>query len=336
MISSTIEMACHRNGTQHFINADPTDIVLTPRSEQIVDGTKKFISEAPRTSQQFKVIWPGENGILRNIGPDGGVRRFDFILVGLHTATVEIGDTWENDDGQIFVVEYRFPDNGYEIKVGGVTHGSRPAGGSISQVEPPPDVVVPAPTADFDFHEAGGTVATDVMGNYNWLTSAGSSFDGPNAVNRFDGTGFTLGNNYTVVADIYLDLLAQPPTDGPFWLYPLYGGGIYLHGNVRAEHAGPHFYLPSYGDLAAPDGTWQEDNEYQVAYFCNATTGEFGIYNNGVLVASAVSSLPPTSFFTDVRVCDSGFSGHGLTGNLLRRLRIWHEPLSAEQIAELT
>jgi hypothetical protein len=127
MALSTFETALHRRGTEHFIEADPTEIVLIPRTEQIVDGTKRFVSQSPRLAQFFKVIWPGENGILRDVGPDGGVRRFDFILVGQWYAEVEIGDSWELGT-QVFHVEYRYPDNEYEVKVGGVSHGSKPTG----------------------------------------------------------------------------------------------------------------------------------------------------------------------------------------------------------------
>ena len=125
MISSTVEMSLHRTGTEHFIAADPTDIILIPRTEQIVDGTKRFLPAIPRLSQTFKVIWPGENGIIREVDPNGGVRRFDFILVGLYGAEVEIGDSWRVGN-QSFQIEYKYPDNGYEVKVGGVSHGSSP------------------------------------------------------------------------------------------------------------------------------------------------------------------------------------------------------------------
>lgn len=122
---SDFELAFHRNGTDRFIKADPTRIILTPRSEVMKNGTKSFKKGRARAAQDFKIIWAGDNGIVKPVGQDGGVRRFDFILVGRHDAEVEINDTWKVED-QLFVVEYKFPFIGYEVKVGGVSHGSEP------------------------------------------------------------------------------------------------------------------------------------------------------------------------------------------------------------------
>lgn len=124
-----MELSLHRRGTRAFIDADYTDIVLIPRSEGYVDGTKTFSEEDPRDLQTFKIIWPEDNGIIRDIGPDGGVRRFDFILLGEYDAVVEIGDTFAiGENNQYYVIEYIYPDNGYEVKAGGVSHGSKPTG----------------------------------------------------------------------------------------------------------------------------------------------------------------------------------------------------------------
>ena len=122
---SDIELAIHTSNTERFINSDPTSIVLTPRSEVMKNGTKTFKVGRSRAVQDFKVIWAGDNGIVRNVGPDGGVRRFDFILVGMPDAQVEINDSWKVND-QLFVVEYKFPFLGYEVKVGGNSHGPDP------------------------------------------------------------------------------------------------------------------------------------------------------------------------------------------------------------------
>lgn len=125
MAFSTVELAIHRSGTKRFIDSDPTEIVLTPRTSQMVAGTKKFIDGVPRAEQRFKVIWAGDNGIVRIPGQEGGVRRFDFIIVGEHDAIVAINDFWKNGD-QEFTIEYVFPSLGYEVKAGGVSHGPSP------------------------------------------------------------------------------------------------------------------------------------------------------------------------------------------------------------------
>lgn len=128
MALSAVELAIHRKSTDHFISADRTNIVLKTRgTESMVNGTKTFIPGADRTEQSFKVIWMGDTGVIRQVDSAGGVRRFDFVLVGSHDATVDIGDHWEVD-GQENRIEYVYPFNGYEVKAGGVSNGPKPAG----------------------------------------------------------------------------------------------------------------------------------------------------------------------------------------------------------------
>lgn len=123
---SNIEISLHRKGTERFINADPTEIVLIPSTETWVGGTKTFSSGTPRTAQNFKVIWPGsQDGIT--VTSNGTTRRFDFILVGEYDALVSIGDHWTVDT-QHFQVEWIAPSNGYEVKAGGSSHGNKPTG----------------------------------------------------------------------------------------------------------------------------------------------------------------------------------------------------------------
>lgn len=125
MAFSDVELNLHRIGTKRFIDSDPTEIVLTPRTAQIVAGTKKFVDGVPRAMQRFKIVWAGDNGIVRIPGQEGGVRRFDFIIVGEYDAVVAIHDFWKVEN-QEFTVEYVFPSLGYEVKAGGVSHGSSP------------------------------------------------------------------------------------------------------------------------------------------------------------------------------------------------------------------
>ena len=121
---STIEISLHRKGTESFINSDPTTISLIPSTQTWVGGTKTFGTATVRTAQTFKLIWPGsQEGIV--INSDGTTRRFDFILVGKHDAIIAIGDNWKVNN-QFFQVEWIAPSNGYEVKAGGSSHGSKP------------------------------------------------------------------------------------------------------------------------------------------------------------------------------------------------------------------
>ena len=133
MAYSAAELALHRLGTQHFIDADYRMIALTPRTQELVNGTKKFAVQSPRPAQKFKVIFQNTSGVYQNpalyreVGDRGGVQRFDFILVGEYDAVVAVHDFWKDGDQQ-YEVEYIFPYNGYEVKVGGVSHGPKPIG----------------------------------------------------------------------------------------------------------------------------------------------------------------------------------------------------------------
>lgn len=126
MMLSDFELSLHQKGTANFINADPTEIILTPSAEVWSGGTKTFSDGVDREPQNFKVIWSGsQDGIL--INTESKARRFDFVLVGLHDAEIAIGDYWKVND-QYFQVEWIAPNNGYEVKAGGSSHGSKPTG----------------------------------------------------------------------------------------------------------------------------------------------------------------------------------------------------------------
>lgn len=124
-ITNAIELAVRRRNTLRFIEADLTIISLVPNSKQWVDGTLKFVTGPPRDPQKFKLIWAGDTGMVREVVDAGGVRHFDFTILGEHDATIAIGDTFDHG-GNKFVVEYLYPDNGYEVKAGGTSHGSQP------------------------------------------------------------------------------------------------------------------------------------------------------------------------------------------------------------------
>lgn len=127
MLSNPVELSVHRLNTKRFISADPTTIVLFKKNKQIVDGSERVLPPTARQPQKFKIIWGGDTGVLREPGIDGGARRFDFVLLGAHNAIIEIGDYWKVGE-QEFRIEYIYPNNGYEVKAGGVSHGLKPTG----------------------------------------------------------------------------------------------------------------------------------------------------------------------------------------------------------------
>ena len=125
-MSVSTENLVHRLGTERFIAADPSQITLKTRQTTMVAGTKTVVNGPDRPEQTFKIIWNYDNGVARFIqGDRGGVRRFDFILVGTYDAIVAIGDYWTVGN-QRFEIEYLFPGNDYEVKAGGISHGASP------------------------------------------------------------------------------------------------------------------------------------------------------------------------------------------------------------------
>lgn len=120
------ELAIHRKNTERFIASDPSEITLVPVVKSKVAGTVKFTDGVPRNPQVFKVIWQSDSNVQRDVSEQGGARRLDFVLVGEYSADIGLGDHFEHS-GCRYSVEWIAPPNGYEIKAGGVAHGSLPS-----------------------------------------------------------------------------------------------------------------------------------------------------------------------------------------------------------------
>ena len=122
---TTFANLLHRKGTEEFIAAAPTAIILTTKTVAWVGGTKTLSADDDREPQTFRIIWAPSTGIVATASET--TRRFDFILVGTYDAQVAIGDFWDVGD-QHNVVDYIFPGNGYEVKCGGTSFGDNPSG----------------------------------------------------------------------------------------------------------------------------------------------------------------------------------------------------------------
>lgn len=120
-----ISMLLHRSGTDAFVDAAATPIVLTPVSESWSGGSKSMSSGDDREVQDFRIIWAPSTGIVTTAAET--TRKFDFVLVGRYDAEVAIGDFWDVEE-QHNVIEYIYPSNGYEVKCGGTSYGSKPSG----------------------------------------------------------------------------------------------------------------------------------------------------------------------------------------------------------------
>lgn len=118
-----ISLGTNRQLTSWFIDQDPTSVVFTPHHQEWTGGAKKMVSDPDRSAQIVKIIYPGGDGIV--IEEDHTSRRFDFIVVAEYDADIDLWDSFDHLANH-YVVEYVFPYNGYEVKVGGSSHGSEP------------------------------------------------------------------------------------------------------------------------------------------------------------------------------------------------------------------
>lgn len=123
------QLATNRILTQLFIGLDPTPVVLTPRTRVKANGAWKTVDGIPRVPQTFKMIEQGANFSGITESGDGIERVYEFIMLGAYDAIVEIGDYWTDLTGQVWEVGGFLPANGYEIKAGIYSYGSRPVHG---------------------------------------------------------------------------------------------------------------------------------------------------------------------------------------------------------------
>ena len=125
-MTAAFELALNQFNTEFFIDADRTWITLIPSVEITNGGSKRWEDGPPRTIQKFKFIYPGGDQIVST--SEGTTKKLDFILVGLHTAEIAVGDHW-SEGSQTYRIEEIEPFNGYERKAKGVTIGGNPAHG---------------------------------------------------------------------------------------------------------------------------------------------------------------------------------------------------------------
>lgn len=98
------DVALQRDQTLHFIDSDPTDLVLIPVEEQILpSGAKQVVDLPPRPVQRVKLIQLSADQ-RPTVTVNGVERVIDYHLVGPWGATVRPGDHWSDPDGTRYVV----------------------------------------------------------------------------------------------------------------------------------------------------------------------------------------------------------------------------------------
>lgn len=111
------ELSLQKSMTQWFIDANPMEIILIPRTRQSDGRGSRLVDGPPRAPQVFRLI---DQSTARNTIPgkvqtsDGVERLVDFILLGMPGVSVELFDYWV--DGETYEVTEIYPDNQYEVR----------------------------------------------------------------------------------------------------------------------------------------------------------------------------------------------------------------------------
>lgn len=124
------EIGMNRTLTHLFIQMDPTDVVLIPRTTiRTASGGTRTVDGDPRDLQTVKLIYGGNTGSGRagiiDTG-DGRERQFSYVMVMEWNAEVEPWDHFTDPEGQMWEVEEVLPLNGYEKKATMRSYGGAP------------------------------------------------------------------------------------------------------------------------------------------------------------------------------------------------------------------
>jgi hypothetical protein len=181
---------------------------------------------------------------------------------------------------------------------------------------------VPSPFAYYDFHEAGGPSASDVLGHLPNLvaTNPATAWSGPNAASEFSLSPLAAPLNppWSICVNTALSVFT-----GAFLYFYTAGSNFYLDG------------YPSDKSMAIYDGAHETrsaanvlvSGENRLVWTCDGSSEK--LYANGVQVASGPYSA---GIQTYLRVAEQS---SWPAGNLIRDVSIWQVALTAAQVAAL-
>jgi hypothetical protein len=112
------ELAVQIANTEAFIAANPSSVVLIPRTKHMTGTGTQFVDGSPRPPQTIRLI---DQSTARNTWPgkvqtsDGVERLVDFILLGMPDVIVENDDYWKDSKGTLEVIQV-YPSNQYEVR----------------------------------------------------------------------------------------------------------------------------------------------------------------------------------------------------------------------------
>lgn len=124
---AAIELRVLRRNTEAFIDADPREITLM-RAASVPTGTggARPGVAAPLATQTLRLIPQAESTSTERRLPDGSVVIPTWVLLGMHTANMQRGDTFTLPDGVTTgVVVYVHEKRDYEVKGEVIARGPR-------------------------------------------------------------------------------------------------------------------------------------------------------------------------------------------------------------------
>jgi len=187
--------------------------------------------------------------------------------------------------------------------------------------------VVPSPYAYYDFHEASGSTAADIMGHMPVLTTnnPAAAWSGPNAIYDFHNSALNLVPPWTVCVNAY-----TPDLSSTYLYFMVVNNSVFFYSANAGSNASIRIYTGSV-DITSPTNVMVAGQEQKIVWVCDGTTTK--IYLNGT---QAVSSPNIVGNFANTLLQVAGQNGGSWpASNLLRDLRIWQVALTAAQVAAL-
>lgn len=121
-----VELSVHRANTKAFIDANPSQVTLTPRTAHKTGNGVRYEEGAPRAAQTMRVIdqtraFGPEPGTI--VAGDGKQARLEYQLLGEWDAVIGKNDVWTDASGIQWVVIDLLPDQDYERRAQVMRYG---------------------------------------------------------------------------------------------------------------------------------------------------------------------------------------------------------------------
>lgn len=118
-----------RYATQAFINENSVEVILNRKIFVEKPGGGRDKASITLQPQIFRLINQTSSGGSATSSNDGGqVHRYEYVMVGLYDADIEVDDTWTEGEAK-YHVNGILPNNGWETRVSVTAFSSEPIHG---------------------------------------------------------------------------------------------------------------------------------------------------------------------------------------------------------------